>query len=67
MLRRYQPVMTELSISGRLFPSLELSEKFSFIQDFVVGSLLKTPWTIDGSATASRHKVQGVELIPTKN
>ncbi len=66
MLRRYQPVMTELSISGQpLFLHSEISENFSFIQDFVVGSLLKTPWTNDGLATASRHKVQGVELIRT--
>ena len=46
------------------FLHFEINLKFYF-SGFLSGLLDQAPWTIDGSATASRHKVQGVELIPT--
>jgi len=52
------------AFSGRFFPSDLKSVKF--LQDFVCAGSFWTPWTNDGSGTASRHKVQGVELIRTE-
>jgi hypothetical protein len=40
MLRRYQPVMTELSFSGRFFPPVELSKVPS---EFVLVGSFETP------------------------